>query len=68
MKYIGPEVWRNKQLAEGILDIFELEVEKIPYRDIITVVGIIISSQIKTKRVTLLITKLMERKKRLESL
>lgn len=48
--------------------IFEMEAEKIGYRDIMTVVAVLLESGVKTVRVGELVRKLMERKRRLESL
>jgi hypothetical protein len=68
MKYINGEIWKEREVSNKIMEIFEGESNSIAYNDVMVVVGILVVSGMKEKRVVELIRKLLERKKRLESL
>jgi hypothetical protein len=68
LKYIGGEIWREREVGDKIMGIFEEEADRIAYSDVMVVVGILVVSGVKDRRVMDLIRKLLERKKRLESL
>ena len=65
---MGWQVWKDAGLAEGIIELFEVEADEMKYRDIMPAVAVLLNSGMKGWRVKRLIVKLMERKKRLESL
>ena len=68
LKYMSSSVWRRKDLTEAIIELFEVEADSMPYRDIMPVVATLINSNIKNKRTKILIVKLMERKKKVKFL
>ena len=68
VKFMGWEVWGDGELAKGVLDVLEVDVESIGHRDIMTVVAVVMGSGLKNGQVRRLIVKLMDRKKKLEQL
>jgi hypothetical protein len=68
LKYVGGAVWEDKELTDRVLSMFEESANEVAYNDIMAVVAILMLSGKKSERVVKLLSKLIDRKKRLESL
>lgn len=59
IKFMDWQIWKDPALAHGVIEIFELEADELPYRDIMPVVAVLLNSGIHAPRVKRLIVKLM---------
>ena len=64
---MGYLVWKDKPVTLGIIKILEENINTIEYRDLMVVIGLLVSSPLKGGRVEKLVGLLMKRKKELES-